>query len=345
MPRLSPKLIHHLSKTNPLLPLLLRQTRTPSLAKAEYRWLLSYVLKTPIPTQSSKSSYLKYLCHRRSIGVPLQYLLKTQPFGNLEILCGPGALIPRPETEETVFRLCEIIELNYPNLLGKSQDRNGELRILDLCTGPGSIVLLAADLLHKLSLQNGYQILGVDISSAALALAKKSLNYNISQENIPKNVSQNIDFVEADILTNDRSELYNKISQLFEPKREGKVNRTVDIIISNPPYISPEGYWKDTARSVRLFEPELALVPPALHLQDSVAREDLFYPVIQAVARDLGAQAVVLETGGNEQSTRVREIFSANGWETSIWEDFSGIKRNVVAWQKHSKWSCLESPA
>lgn len=35
------------------------------------------------------------LCHRRGKGEPLQYVLGTQPFGNLELMCRPGVLIPR----------------------------------------------------------------------------------------------------------------------------------------------------------------------------------------------------------------------------------------------------------
>lgn len=35
------------------------------------------------------------MCRRRSQGVPLQYILGDQPFGDLEILCQRGVLIPR----------------------------------------------------------------------------------------------------------------------------------------------------------------------------------------------------------------------------------------------------------
>ena len=35
------------------------------------------------------------MCQRRASGVPLQYILGDQPFGDLEILCQRGVLIPR----------------------------------------------------------------------------------------------------------------------------------------------------------------------------------------------------------------------------------------------------------
>jgi len=35
------------------------------------------------------------LCRKRSKGIPLQYLLGSEFFGELEITCRPGVLIPR----------------------------------------------------------------------------------------------------------------------------------------------------------------------------------------------------------------------------------------------------------
>ena len=35
-----------------------------------------------------------------------------------------------------------------------------------------------------------------------------------------------------------------------------------DLLTSNPPYISPSGFSLSTSRSVRNWEPKLALVPP-----------------------------------------------------------------------------------
>ena len=38
---------------------------------------------------------LRRMVYERSRGKPLQYILGDQPFGNLEILCRNGVLIPR----------------------------------------------------------------------------------------------------------------------------------------------------------------------------------------------------------------------------------------------------------
>ncbi|KAK2754770.1 hypothetical protein FQN53_008891, partial [Emmonsiellopsis sp. PD_33] len=81
-------------------------------------------------------------------------------------------------------------------------------------------------------------------------------------------------------------------------------DNTITILISNPPYISPAQFLDGTtARSVRLFEPRLALVPPPVSSVDidimggTVRREDVFYPRILAFAAAEGVRAdlVVME--------------------------------------------------
>jgi len=97
-------------------------------------------------------------------------------------------------------------------------------------------------------------------------------------------------------------------------EREG-----VDVVVANPPYISPRGYERETARSVKLWEPRLALVP------EGGIEGDGFYPQIGRVARSLQAGCVVAEVGGLEQARRVQMCWREIGWEgTGIWKDFAG---------------------
>jgi methylase of polypeptide subunit release factors len=98
MPRLSHPLLLRARNISPLLPLLLRTCRTLPSALNELRWLREHV--SEIPERSRKYTFnprtlLLHLCHQRARGVPLQYLLGSQPFGELDILCRHGVLIPR----------------------------------------------------------------------------------------------------------------------------------------------------------------------------------------------------------------------------------------------------------
>lgn len=70
------------------------------------------------------------LLERRLAGEPLAYVLGTQPFRSLELACGPGVLVPRPETETVVD---VALELCGPEAL-----------VVDVGTGTGAIALAIA---------------------------------------------------------------------------------------------------------------------------------------------------------------------------------------------------------
>ena len=62
----------------------------------------------PDPTEEQAARYAQLIA-RRKAREPLQYLLGSVIFRSREILTGPGALIPRPETEE-LTDLCDALE-------------------------------------------------------------------------------------------------------------------------------------------------------------------------------------------------------------------------------------------
>ncbi len=94
--------------------------------------------------------------------MPIQYLIGSVPFANLEILVKEPVLIPRPETEEWTLNLIEQLD----------PLRDTKLHILDLCTGTGCIALALAKALPEAN------ILTTDISQDALDLAEKNARHN-----------------------------------------------------------------------------------------------------------------------------------------------------------------------
>ncbi len=68
------------------------------------------------------------MARRRAARVPLQYLLGRWPFLDIELLVGPGVLIPRGETEELCLAAAALCAGPAP-------------RILDLCAGSGALAL------------------------------------------------------------------------------------------------------------------------------------------------------------------------------------------------------------
>lgn len=112
------------------------------------------------PEQETKlHSWLNALINEHK---PLQYLIGSVPFGNLDIIVKPPTLIPRPETEEWCLNLIDQLHTLH----------NQKLTVLDLCTGSGCIALALAQALPKSS------IYGTDISDKALALANRNKIHN-----------------------------------------------------------------------------------------------------------------------------------------------------------------------
>ena len=79
---------------------------------ADAAWLVAHVigsspsaLRFAAPLQPTQLSRLEGLVRRREAREPLQWILGTTQFYDLELIVRPGVLIPRPETE----RLLEIV--------------------------------------------------------------------------------------------------------------------------------------------------------------------------------------------------------------------------------------------
>lgn len=113
-------------------------------------------------TQEQEKKLQKWIDAQVNHHEPLQYLLGSVPFGDLEILVQAPILIPRPETEEW----CMILLDHLKKL------KNKKLHILDLCTGSGCIALTLAHALPQST------VLATDIDTRAITLCKKNAKHN-----------------------------------------------------------------------------------------------------------------------------------------------------------------------
>jgi len=98
------------------------------------------------------------LVDRRLAHEPIAYITGRRAFWTIELAVGPGALIPRPASET-------LIEAALGHF-----GAEGPTRILDLGTGPGTLLLAALD---QWPAATG---LGVDALEEALAYARRSGN-------------------------------------------------------------------------------------------------------------------------------------------------------------------------
>jgi len=154
---------------------------------------------------------------------PIQHILGKADFYGLKFIVSKNVLIPRQETEELVQLV--IKENQYNSILDTSYS------ILDIGTGSGCIAIA----LKKNIPDAG--IYAIDVSEEALMIAEQNAELN----------NVNINFIKQDILS---SVLAN---ELFK--------KTLDLIVSNPPYIR-ELERKQMSANVLNYEPHLALFVP-----------------------------------------------------------------------------------
>ncbi|KAF1917906.1 S-adenosyl-L-methionine-dependent methyltransferase [Ampelomyces quisqualis] len=301
MPRIPISLLRQAHTIDPLLPALLAPCRSLNVAQTELRWMREHVDRVAKARRArgdiiAKGAMLRQLVRERSSGKPLQYQLGTEYFGDLEIQCRPGVLIPRQDTAASVANLVRLLR-KVPKF------NEGELRLLDLCTGTGCIPLLFQ---HELARNDvDLRVLAVDVSDTAINLARENM------QRLSKSKPGQMALLKADVLIDPFADQTRGMRNLKRAMFEEQHPQFWDILISNPPYISPSAYWRTTTRSVRGFEPTLALVPPGRAGGDDTKQGDLFYPKLLAIARDVEAKIVLLEVANLEQAQRVVRLARA----------------------------------
>lgn len=191
-------------------------------ARLDARLLLGDVLDAEVPElvahperplAAAESERFRALIERRCRHQPVSQLLARREFWGLTFRVTADTLIPRPETEVVVEQA-----------LAGIPDRTRPLRILDLGTGTGCLLLT---LLHELPQATG---LAIDRSPGALAVARAN--------------AESLGLA-------DRAEF--RLGNWTEGLTE-----SFDLVVSNPPYISTSDMER-LAPEVARHEPHSAL--------------------------------------------------------------------------------------
>ncbi|MCI0486305.1 MAG: peptide chain release factor N(5)-glutamine methyltransferase [Blastocatellia bacterium] len=166
--------------------------------------------------------------------------------------------------------------------------------IVDLGTGSGCIAMTLAFHIP------GASLIATDISDRALAVARANA--------VRHAVSTRIDFIEGD---------------LFEPLADRGIERKVDFLVSNPPYV-PDEDIRSLQREVRDWEPLVALGGGPEGID--------FY------RRLLGDGRVYVRRGGYlvceigySQLEQISDLIDPTAWELAdVTEDLQGIPRAIT---------------
>lgn len=184
---------------------------TTGVSKARY-----YMDPEKSMSRDLSEKYMQYISLRQK-RIPLQHITGEQEFMGLSFEVDEHVLVPRQDTEILVETALELLEK-------QAQIPDGErIRILDMCTGSGCILLSV--LRYAKTPMEGT---GADLSGEALKVARRNAD----------KLGQAAEFI--------RSDLFEGISGKYR------------MILSNPPYIRTEEIGK-LQDEVRLYDPPGAL--------------------------------------------------------------------------------------
>lgn len=239
---------------------------------------------------------LSEITRRLSASEPVQYVLGEAPFAGLNLYVNNAVLIPRPETEELVEWIVQDVTAKGIPVLKRGEteaDETDRLKIIDVGTGSGCIALALKNRLPKA------EVWGCDVSDEALNIARR----NGSQLDI------RVDFQGTNFLD--------------EAQQKGLP--TVDIVVSNPPYI-PKVEAATLHQNVVKYEPALALFVPD---EDAL----IFYKALARFGQHrLYKNGIIYCEIHEDRGNEIIELFKRTGYTAiEIKKDMQGKDRMIKA--------------
>jgi release factor glutamine methyltransferase len=238
--------------------------------------------RDPAPPAIEQS--LRALTARRVRREPMAYILGEREFWGLPFKVTAAVLVPRPDSETVIEAAVALMP-----------DRTRALRILDLGTGSGCLLLT---LLKEFPLARG---VGLDASLDALAVARAN--------------AEDLGVADRAILT---------LGDWRQPGWIDLLGGPFDLVVSNPPYIE--------AAAIDGLMPEVARYEPRLALDGGADGLAAYRVIIAAGPRLVAPGGYFLVEGGEGQSIEIAGLFSATGLDSvTPFKDLAGIERVVAA--------------
>ena len=245
-------------------------------------------------------SIFEAMIAKRVDQMPIAYIINKKEFMGLDFYVDERVLIPRPDTELLVEDLVESLD-EMVDIKTES-----DIRVLDMCTGSGAIILSGASYWKdrqaqiRVEARNNISFIGVDISRAALDVA------SINRESLGL---EGVRLIESDLFT-----------------RLGDYKGRLDIIVSNPPYIEDkviEGLEKD----VKDYEPRLALAGG----EDGM---DFYNKIIEEAYDYLKSGGKLVFESGHDQAEKILKKMAQVGYIKGYTKkDIQGFDRLVAAYK------------
>jgi len=233
---------------------------------------------------SVEDKYFSLIDERRK-GYPIQYILKEKEFMGISFYIEEGVLIPRPDTEILVQYVLDYIDEKY---------KEGDIKIVELGTGSGCISLSIA------YYKKNVFVYSVDIDKKANAVAEE----NSKRLKLPGRVK---------ILEGD----------LFQGIKNMGLKNSVDIIVSNPPYI-PEDEIFGLQDEIKKYEPLWALDGG----EDGL---DYYRRIIPQSKEYLKNRGILVFEMGFDQGRKIKELMEKGNFRNiNILKDLQGLDRVIT---------------
>ena len=243
------------------------------------------------PVGDGSAQRYREALERREAGEPVAYIRGVKEFRGLAFGVDSRALIPRPETE----RLVDLAELEIVRRLTAAPRPAGTppLRVLDVGTGSGAVVVALAAALGKRRMLDEVAFTASDVSSDALELARENA--------VGHAVGDRIAFKLADLVP-------------------GATAIRWDVILANLPYVRTDALAGLPVATA--FEPSIALDGGSDGLE--VIRRLL--DQLEAALAHGGV--ALLEIGGDQGPAIVATVAEhLPGWSCSVEPDLGGLPR------------------
>ncbi len=232
------------------------------------------------------TEYFQYIEERRK-HIPLQHITHEQEFMGYSFYVNEHVLVPRQDTEVLVEEALSRLQ--------------SDMRILDMCTGSGCILLSLLKRAEENYKITGLTGVGVDISEEALEVAKR----NREALGCPE---KQVHFLQGD--------LFEALGQ--DSDQEQKFH----ILVSNPPYIRT-AVIEELDEEVKLHDPYIALD----------GKEDGLYfyeRIIREVSKYLVKPGSLLFEIGYDQGKQVSDLMKKAGFcQVTVKKDLAGLDRVV----------------
>lgn len=284
---------------------LLRETTEAVGESAPARWLCEtasgltadeFLAELDQPATLRMVAHLDSMVARYRSGEPLAYVLGHWSFRFIDVMVDRRVLIPRPETEVVAGRAIELANLESDQAIASSTTSpSGAIRrIADLGTGSGVIGLSIAS---ELSI-SGTEVWLTEASPEALDVARAN-TVGLGRR------AANVRIAEG---------------EWFAALPDG-LTESLDVIVSNPPYIAHGD--SDVDPSVREWEPESALFAGIDELQD-------LRIIVGDAPRWLRPGGWLIVEIGYRQGPAVEQLFIERGFvDVRVGQDLTGRDRYV----------------